>query len=288
MVASSAEGAAVRVLDADPELAEALHDEELEEARRTLVAPTLTLAKGDWSPRGKIREANQQLGLLVVGGLLCREVAIGNTVCAELVGTGDLLRPWDGANASALVPHDVRWHVLEQARLALLGRRFASAAACWPALTSAFVARAMNRSQGLALSAAITCTTGIETRLSMLFWHLADRWGRVCRDGVLVPLPLTHELIGRLIGARRPSVSTALKQLEREGSIVRAHSGGWLLAGEPPCEVLQIGARRSDPVAAAVDPRARAAEERGCVEGTGARRRCAPPSRCVKRVGGRR
>jgi len=244
MIAATTQAAAVRVLDADPDLADALDDEELEEARRALVAPAVSLERGDWSPAHAVPAANRHLGVLVVDGLLCREVAIADTVCAELIGPGDLLRPWDAASTSAVVPYDVRWHVLDEALLALLGQRFATAAARWPALTSAFVARATSRSQGLALSAAITCTTGLEQRLTMLFWHLAERWGRVCRDGVLVSLPLTHELIGRLIGACRPSVSTALKQLEREGSIVRLHSGGWLLASDPPQEVARMEARR--------------------------------------------
>jgi CRP/FNR family transcriptional regulator, cyclic AMP receptor protein len=43
----------------------------------------------------------------------------------------------------------------------------------------------------------------------VLFWHLADRWGRVERDGVHVPMRLTHELLGRLIAVRR-ATATAL------------------------------------------------------------------------------
>ena len=87
----------------------------------------------------------------------------------------------------------------------MLGRRFACVAARWPDLTSALVGRAVKRSHALALSATISCTTGLEMRLLMLFWHLADRWGKVCRDGVVVPIQMTHAVIGRLIAraARR-------------------------------------------------------------------------------------
>jgi CRP/FNR family cyclic AMP-dependent transcriptional regulator len=224
----------VRVLDADPDLAEALDPEELEEASRALIAPAVRLAKGDWRPRQAVPPASGHLGVLVTSGVLCREIAVGDTICAELVGPGDLLRPWDGGETRVLVSYDIFWHVLEDATLAILDRRFVDVAARWPPLTSALVGRALARSNSLALAATIRCTTGLETRLLMLFRHMADRWGRVRRDGVVVPVRLTHDLIAHLIGARRPSVSTVLKQLERDGRIVRLHGDGWLLAGDPP------------------------------------------------------
>ena len=235
--------AGVRVLDADPDLAEVLDEEEFEEARYSLVAPAITLGKGDWCPRQAVPGRHGHLGVLVTEGVLCREVVIGDSVCAELVGPGDLLRPWDGAGTNVLLSSDVRWHVVEDARLAILGRGFATVAARWPALTSALVARAVSRAHALALSATISCTTGLETRLLRLFWHLADRWGRVRSDGVVVPVPMTQELIGRLIGARRPSVSTALKRLEHEAMVTRLHGDGWLLTGDPPGAALQGRAR---------------------------------------------
>ncbi len=235
--------AAVRILDADPDLGDALGEDEFEEARLALVAPAMTLAKGDWRPRQTTSEPHGHLGVLVTQGILCREVVIAARVCAELVGPGDLIRPWDPAGGPPSVAYAVRWRVLQETRLALLGRRFTTTAARWPPLTSAFVARAVSRSQGLALSAAITCTTGLDRRLLMLFSHLADRWGKVRSDGVLVPVPMTHELIGRLIGACRPSVSTALKELEREGRIVRVGAEGWLLR-DPPRKLLHDAGRQ--------------------------------------------
>ena len=64
--------------------------------------------------------------------------------------------------------------------------------------------------------------TRVERRLKALFWHLAERWGRVSGDGVIVPLALTHRILGQLVGARRPTVSTALSELaERAGVGVR-------------------------------------------------------------------
>jgi hypothetical protein len=48
--------------------------------------------------------------------------------------------------------------------------------------------------------------------------------------GVSVPLALSHRLLAQLIGARRPTVSTALAE-RRE--LVRRDDGSWLLTGEP-------------------------------------------------------
>jgi CRP/FNR family transcriptional regulator, cyclic AMP receptor protein len=52
----------------------------------------------------------------------------------------------------------------------------------------------------------------------------------VTADGVVLRLRLTHELLGQLVGAKRPTVSLALKELEARGSIHRPAEGGWLLA----------------------------------------------------------
>jgi hypothetical protein len=66
-------------------------------------------------------------------------------------------------------------------------------------------------------------------RLLLLFWHLPDRWGRVGRDGVTIPLRLSDEVIAQLVGAQRPTVSTALQALSREGLLTRRADRTWLL-----------------------------------------------------------
>lgn len=102
---------------------------------------------------------------------------------------------------------------VEPARVAVLDERFAAVMTRWPPVTTNLLARTLRHEQSLAIQLAIACLTGVKVRVHVALWHLADRWGRVERDGVVVPLPLTHETIGRLVRTRRPSVSTALKQL---------------------------------------------------------------------------
>jgi CRP/FNR family cyclic AMP-dependent transcriptional regulator len=52
-------------------------------------------------------------------------------------------------------------------------------------------------------------------------------------DGVYVELPLTHEILSHLAGARRPSVSAALTRLASDGRL-RREGQRWILSGEPP------------------------------------------------------
>ena len=51
---------------------------------------------------------------------------------------------------------------------------------------------------------------------------------------MIVPLALTHRILGQLVGARRPTVSTALAELAERGELIRRPDGSWLLRGDPP------------------------------------------------------
>jgi hypothetical protein len=86
----------------------------------------------------------------------------------------------------------------------------------------------------LAITQAISQLTRVDRRLLTLFWHLAERWGRVGTDGVVVPLALTHRTLRQLVGARRPTVSSALRELREHDELVRGRDGSWLLRGAPP------------------------------------------------------
>jgi CRP/FNR family cyclic AMP-dependent transcriptional regulator len=90
--------------------------------------------------------------------------------------------------------------------------------------------------------AAIVGLPRVEERVLALFWQLADRWGVVRPEGVVVQLPLTHALIGQLVGAQRPTVSLALQSLADDGLLLRGDIGAWTLDHEsgatlaPRCE----------------------------------------------------
>jgi CRP/FNR family transcriptional regulator, nitrogen oxide reductase regulator len=50
---------------------------------------------------------------------------------------------------------------------------------------------------------------------------LAAEHGRVCRDGVLLDLPLTHDLIADMVGCARETVTRSFEELQRAGFLRR-------------------------------------------------------------------
>jgi len=179
------------------------------------------------------------IGLLVLEGLLIRRVGIDGRFGAELLGQGDLLRPWQGENAEPALPQTTGWRVLEPVRVAVLDEQAERRFAAYPQLTGRLVGRALERSRNLAVNMAIVHQARVDVRLHMLFWHLADRWGRVRTDGVILPLGLTHTVLADLVAARRPTVTSSLSVLSRQ-HLVRTADDGWLLSGEPPGELLEL------------------------------------------------
>lgn len=213
------------VLDIDPELGEHLAPEEFAAASRALVARVSTLGPGTWQPGDLWSEGEHpMLGLLVLEGLMTRQVAVAGRPSTELLGPGDLLRPWD-QDADLGFPVDVSWRVLQPTRVAVLDQRFLLSAARWPAIIDELFARSMRRSRWLAFQLGMKQIMRVEGRLLVLLWALTERWGVVTPRGVHVRLKLTHEALGRLVGARRPSVTTAIGALTAAGAIERVDDG---------------------------------------------------------------
>lgn len=224
----------IRLLEAQPDLAEGLSPQDEAEARRRVVALLETAPAGPWEPADAHALDHAFIGLLVVDGMLSRDLELGGRRCSELLGPGDVLRPWEyDEGEMASVPAESGWTVLEPARFAVLDGRFARSACRYPELMSKLIGRTLRRSRWLTILLAISSMPRVDARVLALFWHLADRWGRVTLDGVVVPVRLTHDMIGRLVGAHRPSVTTALSELSRTDRISRLPQG-WLLRGDPP------------------------------------------------------
>jgi CRP/FNR family transcriptional regulator, cyclic AMP receptor protein len=224
----------VRLLEADPELGALLTGNRRAEAERELVVRTHRLSVGPWDVSRLAGASGDHVGLLVLDGVLSRELVVADQVSAELLGPGDLLRPWQTGNRASLLPVEAVWSVLSPLTVAVLDRRFAAEVARYPEITSALLDRLGERSIRLATTQAISQLTRVDRRLRALFWHLAERWGRVSGQGVIVPLALTHRILGQLVGARRPTVSTALAELADREELVRRADGSWLLRGDPP------------------------------------------------------
>lgn len=218
------------LLDADPDLAEGLEGRELELARHESRVAVYELQAPTWNP-GRLRDTDKPgwLGLYVLDGLMLRVVVVGRRNAAELFGPGDVFRPWDADGEYAPLPISLRWRILRPVRLAVLDQAFTRRIAPWPAITSRIAGRMAHRARYLALNQAATHLPRVHARVLILFWLLAERWGTVAPDGVRIDLPLTHELLAMLTGARRPSVTVALQRLERAGLLVRRRRDRWLL-----------------------------------------------------------
>jgi CRP/FNR family transcriptional regulator, cyclic AMP receptor protein len=226
------------VLREDPELADGLGPKQRSRAVEECVARTVHLPRGPWSNPAATSTVDG-IGLLVLDGLLIRRVGIDGRFGAELLGEGDLLRPWPGDRAEPSLARTTGWRVLQPTRLALLDRAAEYRFAAHPELIGALVERALERSRNLSVNMAIVHQARVMVRLHMLFWHLADRWGRVGPEGVILPLALTHAVLADLVAARRPTVTSAMTELARRGH-VGSHGEGWLLHGNPPGELIEL------------------------------------------------
>jgi CRP/FNR family cyclic AMP-dependent transcriptional regulator len=221
------------LLDLDPDLGQLLDGGAFAAAQRTLVVRVARLPTGPWDADGVGAADAGHLGLLLVDGVIAHELLAEDVASMELLGPGDVLRPWQVAGGVELLRARVRWSVLADARIAFLDRELAARLARYPEIYAVIVERLASRSQRLTVTQAISHLNRVDRRLLTLFWHLAERWGRMTPDGVLVPLVLSHRTLAQLIGARRPTVSTALADLARHGELMRTPAGAWLLTGTP-------------------------------------------------------
>jgi CRP-like cAMP-binding protein len=225
----------VYLLEADPDLARGLDPRRVREVQQRLIARSLEVPRGPWKPRRLAAGGSQPIGLLVLEGLVVREATVGDHPSAELLGPGDLFRAWeDRDEADVLLPRRVEWTALTRVRLAVIDHALAVRAAQWPEIFACFAERSARRAERLVLMQAIGNLTRVDDRLLAMLWCLAERWGRVVPGGVAVNLRLPHRTLAGMVGARRPSVTTALGQLIARGEIERRPDGGWILRGAPP------------------------------------------------------
>ena len=224
----------VPVFDVDPELAELLPPRELDAARSAALVTVLELPRGVWEPEDQPLPA---AGFLVLNGCLSRGISVlDQPMAVDFLAHGDVLQPTTEPVMTS-VPADASWSVLEPTRLARLDAGFLTSVQPWPQVVVSLLRRQERRSNWLAHVLAINHLPRVETRVLVLFWLFADRWGHRTGDGVSVPIPLTHLNIARLIGAQRPTVTTALNHLVQAGQLAHAGDGHWTLHGDPPAQL---------------------------------------------------
>lgn len=218
------------LLDEDPDLAAGIDESELEAARRQAIVAMIEVDPAKWDPTDLADQVGPGwLGLLVVDGLILRRVGVGPRAACEILGRGDLLRPWDAESDHDPLAVHVSWLVLRPARLAVLDAAFARRTARWPVIHSGIVSRVSQRARSLARTQAVTHVPRAHARLLLLFWLLAERWGTVSSKGVHVTLPVTHDVLALLVGAQRPTVTLALQKLSRADLVQREPPERWLV-----------------------------------------------------------
>jgi CRP/FNR family cyclic AMP-dependent transcriptional regulator len=221
------------LLELDPDLGRLLSPERAREAQAELRVRLSLVPRGPWEADKLASVHPEHVGLLVLDGVLAREVLIADTISTELLGSSDIVRPWRNADHASLLSIEVRWTALADVRLAVLDRRFAVRLSRFPEVNAMLIDRLTDRAQRMAVSQAISQLNGVDRRILALFWHLAERWGRMTAHGVAIPMTLSHRILAQLVGARRPTVSTALGELAEREQLVRRDDGTWLLLGEP-------------------------------------------------------
>jgi CRP-like cAMP-binding protein len=224
-------GDRVDLLARDAELARVVSPAARHGREAQFSAAILKLKRGPWEPDAR-EPSPHHLGFLMLDGLVGRRVLVperGRSL--ELLGRGDLFRPWQDEGASF---ERLAWTVIEPAAIAELDEPLAARAREVPQLLEALTERALRRSRRLALSAAIANTVGVEERLLLSLWQLAELWGEKSPEGATLPFRLSHQTLADLVGARRPTVTLALRNLTERALLRRGESGHWILVGDPP------------------------------------------------------
>jgi CRP/FNR family transcriptional regulator, cyclic AMP receptor protein len=221
----------VPLFDHLPELASRAPSSAVERLRESFSVPYVVLTAGTFAhwpvPRGVS-------ALILISGFALREVHLMGRSGVHLLGPGDVIVTTPVLEAAASVPRDASWRALTQVKAATIDERAERVLGQIPGATATLMERLLQRSRDQELLAAISRIRGLQSRLLILFWCLADRWGRREGGRVVLPLPLSHDILADLVSAERPSVSQALRSLARTGVLARRSDRSWVLTSAPP------------------------------------------------------
>jgi CRP/FNR family transcriptional regulator, cyclic AMP receptor protein len=218
----------IPLIDAAPELASFLTEEEcslIEQIAVPVVQAEDSLQLED------LLERHSAFAAIVVDGLVVHQLGIGSEPSLRILGPGDLLAVANGQSVTLLGLS--RYRAQSSTRLALLGNEVLIAARHAPQTLVGLQAAAAGQLERLSAQLVICQLPRVADRVLAMMWLLADSFGRVTPVGTRLPLSLTHETLGALVGARRPTVTLALGELGKRGALVH-QDGGWLLLQPAP------------------------------------------------------
>ncbi len=212
----------VRLLDVDRNWANGLDRPGFALAAGQLTVPVTHLTLEAAWPVGSAAQ-------VLLSGTVLRTVRFAQRTTAQVLGAGDII---DFAVRETSPPAQVNLRTLEDCSLAALDANFDDGCQRWPSLTSELVTRLLDQERRALLQAAIVALPRVEQRLLSILCHLVERFGHMTSSGARLDLPLSHGTLGQLIGAARPTVSLACKQLEASGAARRCGHQGWILSHE--------------------------------------------------------
>lgn len=195
-----------------------------------LSLPVLTIEPGTLE-LSSLLDVNRAFGATVLDGIVMSAQRIGEQMGIQVLGPGDLLVPGGELWPGWLSEVELRAPV--HLRVALFGNELLAAVSRWPRLIQGLHACVSDQLRRLSAQLVICQLPRVDERVLAMLWLLAESWGQVTSAGVRLPLTLTHETLGALVGARRPTVTLALRKLTRQGSILHQDTG-WLLLDPPP------------------------------------------------------
>jgi CRP/FNR family transcriptional regulator, cyclic AMP receptor protein len=224
----------VALVDVLGDASDDLTPERLDIARRAVHARVLAVRRGHWDAATDATSPGVY-GFIVIEGTMIRRVTAGHREGAELLGAGDVLQPGRDTDA-------VAWRAVTDCRLAILDLRVLADAGQLPELAAALLAAANARTNTVARQLVVAQWPSVDERLVATLEMLAERWGVMTADGIVLPDFLTHSMLAPLVGARRPSVTTSLKRLNATGAVRRRPDGRWILARLASVSLADAGA----------------------------------------------
>ena len=233
---------AVQLIEAAPWLGEGLAIEDREAARRTVLVPRIDAGVGPWEWIGP----RPAVGLLILSGRVARSLRVegASEHGIEILGEGDLLRPWTYRGESSSLPATEGFTVLTRLEMAVLDLAYVRATLRWPRISVNLLDSVIERARSVSYFLTARQVPRLEARILVVLWHLADRWGHVSSEGVVLDLPkLTHEMIAHMVAARRPSVTTGIRHLRDLGLVDVQSRGRWLLRGDPSTALAALDSR---------------------------------------------
>lgn len=228
------------------------------EAIEHVTVPVLEIPKGS-EAIGDLLEQRRGFAAVVLEGMVLQSLRLGNHPGVHVLGPGAVLGVRSAPRTAQFgVPV---WRAAADTRLALLGNDFLGAVRRAPQLLIGLHAALAEHAERLTTQLVICQLPRVEDRILAMLWLLADTWGRVTAAGTVLPLSLTHELLGALVGARRPTVTLALRALTDRGAVVHQDKG-WLLLERPVPPPAGRGDKLDEPRLLDLEPSAWAAEAR--------------------------